>query len=264
MLYLELNSMKKNIIIVFLSVVILTGVISGACAVYASGADEASETQVIKTFTYVHDPMENETVRKDAIADESAVYGFRPSDTGSLKQYADVDWSDPEVVDKGRRDRIAYHKSIESMYTMLEEMTAEGKTTEEIARALSAERNRIRIDSYKDDPEGLEVMKQRNLEKYGREEGPLPDELYEQYGSWSTVAAKAFSLNAAMDACLGLYDEYYGVYQKVADLIDRETENTEQNPSTGDADIMICISVISASVICFCVSATLRKRRIHN
>lgn len=247
--------MKKRILCMFLSVMILSGVISGLSAVCAS------DTQNKQPFTYVHDPMENETVRRDATADENAIYGFRPSDTGSLKQYAGADWSDPEVVEKGRQDRIAYHKSIESMYTMLEEMTAAGKTAEEIARAVSAERNRIRIDSYKDDPEGLEVMKQRNLEKYGREEGPLPDELYEQYGSWSVVTVKAFSLNEAMDACLGLYDEYYDVYQKIAALIESETENKEHNPSTADANVTAPVIIAFASALCAVILVLSKKMR---
>ena len=32
-------------------------------------------------------------------------------------------------------------------------------------------------------------------------EGPLADEMYEKYGDWETVLTKAFSPNAAMDAC---------------------------------------------------------------
>jgi hypothetical protein len=163
-------------------------------------------------FRYVHDPALNSSAMKDIVADETAVYGFRPSETGSLAMYAHSDWSDPALVEQGRRERIAYHESIESMYDMLKEMQAQGKTTEEIARAVSTERNRIRLAVYADDPEGLAAVKARNLEKYGHEEGPLPDELYEQYGSWTAVMQKSFSTNSGMDACLGLYDDYYFLY----------------------------------------------------
>ena len=126
--------------------------------------------------------------------------------------YADADWSDPELVAKGRADRIAYHQSLEAMYDLLDEMLAEGKSTEEIARAISTKRNEIRIASYENDPEGLADLKERNLTQYGHEEGPLPDELYEKYCSWETVIAKSFSTNSGMDACLGLYDDYYNLY----------------------------------------------------
>ena len=136
-------------------------------------------------FAYQHDPTLNPRAMADIVADEAAVYGFRPSETGSLSQYASLDWTDPVLVESGRQDRIAYHNSIEEMYTILEQMMAEGKSTEEIARAVSTKRNEIRLAAYADDPEGLALLKERNLERYGHEEGPLPDELYAQYGSWS-------------------------------------------------------------------------------
>ena len=160
-------------------------------------------------FRYRHDPRLNPGAMADIVADETAIYGFRPSETGSLALYADADWSDPELVAQGRADRIAYHESLESMYSMLEEMRAAGRSIEEIARAMSAQRNVLRFAAYDGDPEGLAAVKARNLEKYGHEEGPLPDELFEKYGSWEMVLSKAFSGNSGMDACLGLYDDYY-------------------------------------------------------
>ena len=169
-------------------------------------------------FQYQHDPRENAAAMRDIVADESAVYGFRPSETGSLSLYADADWTDPAVVAQGRADRIAYHESVASMYDMLREMQAQGKSTEEIARAVSNRRNEIRLEAYADDPEGLAELKARNLEKYGHEEGPLPDELYEKYGSWERVMEKSFSTNAGMDACLGLYDDYYFLYAALGDV----------------------------------------------
>ena len=169
-------------------------------------------------FAYQHDPRENAAAMRDIVADETAIYGFRPSETGSLKMYADADWSDPVIVEAGRADRIAYHESLKTMYDMLGQMQAEGRTTEEIARAVSTRRNEIRLEAYDDDPEGLAALKARNLEKYGHEEGPLPDELFAQYGSWERVIEKAFSTNAGMDACLGLYDDYYYLYVVQGDV----------------------------------------------
>ncbi len=187
--------------------------------VYASdNTDDLTES----SFHYEHDPLFNPSAMADIKVDPSAVYGFSPRAGGSLKQYVDFDWTDPELVNgkNARQERIAYHESLKEMYIILDDMTAEGKSTEEIAGAVSAKRNEIRMAAYKDDPEGLEVMKARNLEKYGHEEGPLPDELYEQYGSWETVIEKAFSVNAGMDACLGLYDDYYDLYVAVGMISD--------------------------------------------
>ena len=93
---------------------------------------------------------------------------------------------------------------------------SQNKSIEEIARACSNLRNNIRLEQYKDDPEGLANLKQRNLEKYGHEEGPLPDELYLKYGSWEIVLEKCYSINRAMDACCGVYDMYYYLYNDFA------------------------------------------------
>lgn|GEM_PF-6562763 len=162
---------------------------------------------------YIHDPRNNPTAMKDIVEDPNAVYGFSPNpDSTRLGSYAAYDWSDTALVEQGRKDRIAYHESIEGMYAMLYELTEEGKDIETIARAISAERNRIRLAAYADDPEGLEAVKKSNLETYGDENGPTADSLYEKYGSWETVLLKAFSVNAGMDACVGLYDDYYDLY----------------------------------------------------
>ena len=193
--------MKKSnltrFLLIILALAITVSVVLSACT---------------KKFRYEHDPRENPYAMADIVEDENAIYGFRPKADGSLAMYADADWSDPETVEKGRQERIAYHQSLESMYTMLNEMTAEGKTVEEIARAVSTKRNQIRMDAYKDDPEGLAALKERNLNLYGHEEGPTPDEMYQKYGSWEMVITKAFSANSGMDACLGLYDNYYDLY----------------------------------------------------
>ena len=171
-------------------------------------------------FRYKHDPTLNPYVMKDVVVDGNAIYGFRPSEDGSLKEYASYDWTDPEMVEAGRRERIAYHESLQEMYVLLDKMTAEGTDTETVARALSAKRNELRLASYKDDPEGLALVKQRNLETYGHEDGPLPDELFEKYGSWQTVLKKAFSTNSGMDVCLGLYDDHYDLYVALGEVQD--------------------------------------------
>ena len=177
------------------------------------------------SFHYEHDPRLNARAMADIIVDPTAVYGFSPSPDGSLSSYASFDWSDPELVngENGRLARIAYHESINEMYAMMNAMRIDGKSIEEIARAVSSKRNEIRLASYADDPEGLAAAKARNLEKYGHEEGPLPDELYKQYGSWETVLEKAFSTNSGIDACLGLYDDYYELYVMAGQVEDEHT-----------------------------------------
>ena len=166
-----------------------------------------------KTFSYEHDPRENPYVLMDAVENPDAVYGFSPNpESVRLGTFAEYDWTDPQVVEEARQKRIAYHESFQSMYDMLFEMRDAGKSIEEMARAVSAERNRLRLEACKDDPEALAKSKESNLAKYGREEGPTADFLYEKNGSWEAVIQGAFGTNAGMDACCGLYDEYYDLY----------------------------------------------------
>ena len=80
------------------------------------GCEKKEEDTVKDNLYYQHDPRDNPSAMADIVEDENAVYGFRPSETGSLSVYADADWSDPEIVEKGRQDRIEYHKSLETLY----------------------------------------------------------------------------------------------------------------------------------------------------
>jgi|GEM_PF-1658767 len=177
-------------------------------------------------FRYRHDPRLNARAMEDIVVDPEAVYGFSPSPYGSLKQYVDAfNWSDPAALEISRDERITYHESLESMYVMLENMRAEGASTEEIARTVSRMRNEIRMIAYAEDPEGLALARARNLEQYGHEDGPTPDELFEKYGSWETVIEKAFSANPGMDACLGLYDDYYSLYIAAGQVQEEENQS---------------------------------------
>lgn len=165
------------------------------------------------TFTYEHDPRDNPQAMEDIVADPDAVYGFSP-DLASVRlgRFADaIDWSDPDQVAEARAEREAYHESMDELYDMIDEMWAGGSTMEEIARAVSTRRNELRLEAYTD-PLELELVKQSNFDAYGNENGPTPEFLYEKYGSWKTIIEKALSTNMGMDACLGLYDEYYHTY----------------------------------------------------
>ena len=165
---------------------------------------------------YVHDPRLNPEAMKDIVENPEAVYGFSPDPQSTrLGTYAQYDWSDPGFVADAKKQRVAYHDSLSTMSVILDRMTEQGASTEEIARAVSAERNRLRLAAYDDDPAGLEEVKQSNLQTYGHEDGPTADEMYEKYGSWETVIKKAFSANLGMDACCGLYDDYYQLYAEL-------------------------------------------------
>ena len=166
------------------------------------------------SFRYVHNPAENPKVLKDAIVNPDAVYGFSPNPASTrLKDYVNaLDWTDPVAVADAKKAREEYHASYAELYRLIEDLLGEGKDIEAIARAVSKRRNEIRLENDANDPKKLALVKKSNLETYGNEEGPTADSLYAKYGSWQTVLEKALSSNAGMDACLGLYDEYYDIH----------------------------------------------------
>ena len=198
--------MKLNRVNQFIRILALVLTLTLVSMLFGASAEQYA-------FLYVHDPRENPYAMEDAIENPDAVYGFSPNpESVRLGTFAEYDWTDPQVVEEARQKRIAYHESFQSMYDMLFEMRDAGKSIEEMARAVSAERNRLRLEACKDDPEALAKSKESNLAKYGREEGPTADFLYEKNGSWEAVIQGAFGTNAGMDACCGLYDEYYDLY----------------------------------------------------
>jgi beta-N-acetylhexosaminidase len=206
-----------NLPVALMQILDKDGSFPGKLPVHIPALDEdghfVGDTEPESGFRYVHDPRENPEAMKDIVENPDAVYGFSPDpESTRLGSYAQYDWTDQDLVASAREERIAYHVSLDSMTDLLYQMRDEGASMEEMARAVSAERNRLRLAAYENDPEGLVKVKQSNLETYGHEDGPTADEMYEKYGSWEAVLQKAFSANLGMDVCCGLYDEYYPLY----------------------------------------------------
>lgn len=181
----------------------------------ASGSTAAAKTEEITVkLGYEHDPMENPKAAQDIIVNRDAVYGYSPSPLSTrLKDFVDyIDWTNEAEVEEARSSRIRYYETEEVLYQMIEEMSAGNKSIEEIARAVSQKRNELRLDAYIGDPDGLARVKKSNLDTYGNENGPTIEYLYDKYGSWEAVLQKALSSNPGMDACLGLYDDFYEFY----------------------------------------------------
>ena len=128
----------------------------------------------------------------------------------------------------------AYHASMEKMMDIVYEMRDEGAALEAIARAVSAERNRVRLASYENDPEELAKVKKSNLPTYGDENGPTPDQMFEKYGSWQNVLVKAFSPNLGMDAVCGLYDDMYDLYVELGLAEPDPEEGMTDNPDESE------------------------------
>ena len=202
-------------------------VLKSICLILIIGALGINTPLLVSANTtnikYIHDPRINEKAMEDIVVDNTAVYGFKPSkDSTRLAEYVDLNWSDPVAVEGYRQERIEYLNQFNSMYDLWNEMIAKGNTTEEIAKAVSAKRNEIRLASYANDPEGLAKVKKSNFDTYGNENGPTPESLFEKYGSWEKVLLKSFSSNSGMDACLGLYDVQYDHNKMVQSIVEHD------------------------------------------
>lgn len=210
--------MKMKNIVIALMIVVLTITCVEPMYVKAS-----TQETVGYRCVYVHDPRINSRAMEDIVVNPNAVYGFSPDpESKRLGEYASYDWSDPVVVENAKQDRIEYLASFDEMYELWNEMSNEDKSVEEIARAVSAKRNELRLELYKDDPEGLEKVKKSNFETYGNENGPTAESLFEKYGSWEKVLIKSFSSNSGMDACLGLYDIQYEHNKLTGAIVENE------------------------------------------
>lgn len=210
------------------------------------------------SWHYIHDPMANPKAAADIVVNPDAVYGYSPNpDSPRLGVYAKDDWTDKAFVEEMRQQREEYHESIKELYQIKAAMEAEGKSIEEIARAVSNRRNELRLEAYINDPEGLEKLKESNLKTYGNENGGTPDYFYKKYGSWETVIEKAFSTNAGADACLGLYDKYYDTYfidsPSTADSASGK-DTSDTSPKTGD-DIVIWFVPVLLCGAMVCITA---------
>ncbi|GKX28601.1 hypothetical protein SH1V18_10810 [Vallitalea longa] len=165
-------------------------------------------------FIYKNNPLDNPKATKDILKNDKAVYGFTPDpNSDSIGGFSDlIDWTDPEQVAGKRAERIKYHQKNDNIFNRIKEMKNQGATTEEIATEAVNMRNQNRLDSYVDNPQGLSAAMEHNINVYGNTNGATPEFLFKKYGSWDTVLQKTISANPGMDACLGLYDDYYYLY----------------------------------------------------
>ena len=180
-------------------------------ATKAAAGKAVSESGSGIRFKYEHNPMDNPKAARDIIENPDAVYGFSPnSESTRIGKYADkIDWTNSEQVVVARQTREAYHNINESM---LQDLYNSGYTTKDIAAKMVEERNMNRINSYinNGDLEGLEIVKQSNLETYGNEFGMSLEQALEKYGSYEEIINATVRSNPGMDACTGLYDIYHG------------------------------------------------------
>lgn len=179
------------------------------------GGGEHKKDKEEAEFRYKNNPLDNPKVLKEVIENPKAVYGYSPKEISSLNKFK-VDWTNAKEVADVRIERIIYHEKLkiekERLSIEMEKLRGKGYSIEEIARIKVEQRNEGRINNYlkSGNQKGLEMMKQRNLDKYGNPDGPTPDQLYLKYGSWEEVVYASTRSNPGMDVLTGLYDIYGG------------------------------------------------------
>lgn len=116
-------------------------------------------------------------VPADLDVNPDAVYGYSPKPKTPLTSLGD--FTDPAKVAKGRQDRIAYRNGLEEKRKYARSLKRQGASDAEIARKLNEKRNADRAASYTDD--ARDKLYQRNLQEYGRKEGPSYEMLRDGY-----------------------------------------------------------------------------------
>ncbi|MEU1350249.1 hypothetical protein [Streptomyces sp. NPDC005795] len=111
----------------------------------------------------------------------------------------------PTEREVARDQRMRYHQLLEDMEREECAMREEGRSEEDIARALVRMRNDAKdVVRAGMTPEQVAELEARNQKKYGNPLGPTADQLYMKYGSWEKVAEAATRSSTAVDRELGL------------------------------------------------------------
>jgi hypothetical protein len=157
-------------------------------------------------FKYEHNPSENPKVLRDAVEDPDAIYGYRPIETGGLKKFADGDWSDSEYVKKARQRRINYHNKNDSA---LQQLRNKGYSDGQIAQQMVEQRNQNRLNDYVDKNGNITDQEGYNQ---ALEHSKSYDQLKAEGKTDQDIIKSSTKGNPGMDACTGLYDDYFDTY----------------------------------------------------
>jgi hypothetical protein len=148
------------------------------------------------------------TLEEEVVEDPRGVYGYMPTEQCSVRNM--LDFSNPEQVAKARVARQKYHAGLEKKRIetndFMEEQMKKGLSEDQATEKLSDKRNADRIATYKDNPDGLRAMRERNRELYGEgmEDGPSYGYLRGQGKTNADIIHGATKSNRAMDVLLGL------------------------------------------------------------
>ena len=211
-----------GIVILFLAVnlalfvaIILTGSMSGADTSFS--VRDFSDHVVMQDEKWVADDAALSMLQEQSAwamllnEDPNAVYGYKPKKDGSLKNFANVDWSDLEFVESARQKRIQYIEDDRSICDLVSDMKNKGCSTEEIAHSICDYRNQTRLNSYLD-LDGNIINENGYNAALERMQTRSYDALISSGKTPEQIISSSMRTNPAMDACVGLYDENFNSY----------------------------------------------------
>jgi RHS repeat-associated protein len=173
---------------------------------------QAAPDGTIKS-SYYPEPLDDPKIEKETLRNENAVNGYSLKPSSPLAKF-EIDFTDPESVEKVKKRRMEYHADLNVKRKKLEKEINErldsGESYENIARDKVSQRNQSRRESYlkNDDMKGLKSMEQRNLKQYGNIYGPTPESLLKKNKTWRQVIMSSTRTSGTMDALTGIYGEY--------------------------------------------------------
>ena len=163
----------------------------------AAGEEVAAETAAETLPAAVEVPLP-----EGIEADPRGVYGYMAKPGSDFEKF---DFSNPEVVAKGRAERFEYLSESQKIDQDVAVMRADGKSSEEIGRHVTEVRNQQKVAIRAEmDPADVAKLEARNMKKYGNPVGPTADDLFEETNSWEEVIAKATRKNEALNMLLGI------------------------------------------------------------
>ncbi|WP_110187879.1 RHS repeat-associated core domain-containing protein [Pokkaliibacter plantistimulans] len=183
---------------------LIAGVAGGAAAKLGVGQRALAADAAAAYKTVVPDKIRYVDLPNDLVADSKGVYGYLPTpDSQFHSSKWPVDWTDIEQVSSARTTRLEYHVGLEKKQEFVNNLRLEGVSDDDIARKIVEMRNQDRLSHYKTS-EALEVVYQRNLEKYGNKTGPTYESQIAKYGTSAEVINAALRSNDTMDILTGI------------------------------------------------------------
>jgi hypothetical protein len=149
--------------------------------------------------TVTHGP-----ITEGIYVDSRGVYGYLPKQ-GSRYDQEVYDFTDTDFAARNRQIRLDYLKGSKELESVIDFMSSQGRSSEEIARRVVIQRNSHKLEArtLMTDAE-VRLLESPNIKRYGDPVGPTPDEFFDKYGDWDVVIEKSMQKDPEINLLLGI------------------------------------------------------------